>query len=109
MWERVIASPSAVGMLLVEVVGAICKRSAARVAVGAKVKAQLGPHRMPFKELLYHYNTLTLSTLGVKYIIGWLKGYDASVFCLASVGPRARASSDWFGYRPQETMGTILI
>ena len=60
------------------------------------------------KNLIY-YTTLTLSPLGVKYIIGWLKGYDARVFCLASVGPRARASSDWFGYRPQETMGTILI
>lgn len=101
MWERVIASPSAVGMLLVEVVGAICKRSAARVAVGAEVKAQLSPHRMPFKELLYPLYYIDTLSAWSKMYLDWLKGYDASVFCLASVGPRARASSDWFGYRPQ--------
>ena len=67
MWERVIASPSAVGMLLVEVVGAICKMSAARVAVGAKVEAQLSPHRMPFKELLYIIAHLTSFLVVVKY------------------------------------------
>ena len=50
IWERVIASPSAIRLLLIDVVGAIGKRKTARVAIGAKVKGKLS-HGRPFKEL----------------------------------------------------------